>query len=161
MQCKNHPASQVAGACVYCGNFYCADCLIDVKGKMYCKDDIGNVLDETKENAKNSGSGPTVFMNAGGGGGGSSSSSSSSSASAAESSGQHFSNYQNRSKSTALIFCLLGFIGLCGLHRFYTGKSGTGLIWFFTLGIFGIGQIIDLISIITGGFRDNAGQPLT
>lgn len=40
--------------------------------------------------------------------------------------------------------CLLG---LCGLHRFYMGKWITGLLWFFTLGLLGIGQLIDLILI--------------
>lgn len=42
---------------------------------------------------------------------------------------------------------LLGLIGLCGMHRFYMGKWITGLLWFFTLGLLGIGQLIDLILI--------------
>lgn len=36
-----------------------------------------------------------------------------------------------------------GFVGLCGLHRFYTGRIWTGLLWFFTGGLFFVGQIVD------------------
>ena len=40
--------------------------------------------------------------------------------------------------------CLFGF---CGIHRFYVGKPITGILWFFTLGLFGFGQFIDLFLI--------------
>jgi TM2 domain-containing membrane protein YozV len=39
------------------------------------------------------------------------------------------------------------FFGLGGLHRLYNGKIGTGLLWLFTGGIFGIGQFVDLLLI--------------
>ncbi|MDB9514424.1 NINE protein [Kamptonema animale CS-326] len=38
-------------------------------------------------------------------------------------------------------------IGLSGLHRLYNGKIGTGLLWLFTGGLLGIGQILDLLLI--------------
>ncbi|GAK59594.1 hypothetical protein U27_06579 [Candidatus Vecturithrix granuli] len=80
MNCSKHPEKPAAGACVYCGKFYCTECLVEVKGKMYCRDDMSKVFDEIKEQTKQqSSSGPMVFMNAGGG--------ASSSSSAAASSG--------------------------------------------------------------------------
>ncbi len=42
---------------------------------------------------------------------------------------------------------LLGWIGVCGLHRLYVGKTGSGLLYLFTLGLCGFGQLIDLILI--------------
>jgi TM2 domain-containing membrane protein YozV len=42
---------------------------------------------------------------------------------------------------------ILWIFGFTGSHRFYYGKPVTGTIWFFTLGLFGIGWLIDLFLI--------------
>lgn len=47
----------------------------------------------------------------------------------------------------AYILWACGLLGFCGIHRFYSGKITSGLIYFFTLGFFGIGQFIDLFLI--------------
>lgn len=46
-----------------------------------------------------------------------------------------------------LIGYLLWLIGFFGAHRFYYGRPGSGTLYFFTLGLFGIGWIIDLFLI--------------
>jgi len=52
-------------------------------------------------------------------------------------------------KSTFVSYLLwiLGGLGVLGLHRFYLGRWVTGLIWFFTGGLFLFGAIIDLFLI--------------
>ncbi len=42
---------------------------------------------------------------------------------------------------------LLWIFGFTGAHRFYYGRPITGAIWFFTLGLLGIGWLIDLFLI--------------
>jgi TM2 domain-containing membrane protein YozV len=46
-----------------------------------------------------------------------------------------------------LLGYLLWIFGFIGAHRFYYGKQVTGVIWFFTFGLFFIGWIIDLFLI--------------
>ena len=36
------------------------------------------------------------------------------------------------------------FIGLSGIHRFYCGRWKSGLLWLFTAGLCGVGNIIDV-----------------
>lgn len=56
----------------------------------------------------------------------------------------------------ALLLCI--FLGGLGIHRFYAGKIGTGILMLITLGGFGIWTIIDLILIIIGKFTDSEGN---
>lgn len=50
------------------------------------------------------------------------------------------------------------FLGVFGVHRFYVGKIGTGILMIITLGGFGIWSLIDFIVIVIGNFRDSNGM---
>ncbi|MCL0044554.1 TM2 domain-containing protein [Dehalococcoidia bacterium] len=54
-----------------------------------------------------------------------------------------------------LILCFL--LGGLGVHRFYVGKIGTGILMLLTLGGLGIWQLVDLIVIAVQNFKDNKG----
>ena len=51
-----------------------------------------------------------------------------------------------RNKWTAFFLCL--FLGFIGAHKFYEGKTGMGILYLLTLGLFGIGWFIDFIVLL-------------
>jgi hypothetical protein len=59
---------------------------------------------------------------------------------------------------TTLLLCF--FLGCFGVHRFYTGHTGIGVVQLLTLGGCGIWVLIDFIIIIVGNFRDAQGNLL-
>lgn len=72
-----------------------------------------------------------------------------------------YSNYGNVShKSRLVVIILWFFFGVLGVHYFYAGRIGMGLLWLITGGFFGIGWIIDIIIILTGSFKDSHGRPI-
>jgi TM2 domain-containing membrane protein YozV len=64
-----------------------------------------------------------------------------------------------KKRLVALLLCL--FLGTIGVHRFYVGKVGTGILMILTAGGFGIWTLIDFIMIIVGAFKDKEGAALT
>ncbi|MFD2531858.1 TM2 domain-containing protein [Gracilimonas halophila] len=55
--------------------------------------------------------------------------------------------YKKKSTATAYIFWVLSFFGILGLHRFYLGRTGTGIGWLLTGGLLGFGAVYDLIAL--------------
>ena len=67
-------------------------------------------------------------------------------------------NMSEKKRLIALLLCF--FVGCLGIHRFYVGKIGTGVLQLITLGGLGIWALIDLIMIILGNFTDKDGKKL-
>ena len=65
------------------------------------------------------------------------------------------------SDSQWVVILLLAFLlGVIGAHRFYVGKTGTGILMLLTFGGLGIWLLIDLILIVTGQFTNKAGEKI-
>lgn len=64
----------------------------------------------------------------------------------------------DKSKAVALTLCI--FLGFLGVHRFYLGKKASGRLYFFTLGLLGIGWLTDILVIVTGHMRDGQQLPV-
>lgn len=128
ISCYIHSEKTSIGTCVGCGKFICSECNTEVQNKNYCKSCINEIFIESKRKIEkledNNNQKPMVFMNAGGGGGGSSSSSSASSAS---SGGGLINPLFSKSRVTAGILAIL--LGGLGIHKFYLGRTGLGIIY--------------------------------
>jgi TM2 domain-containing membrane protein YozV len=60
-----------------------------------------------------------------------------------------------KNRTAALVLAIL--LGWLGIHRFYVGKVGTGLLMLITVGGAGIWWLIDIILIAVGSSTDKAG----
>ena len=60
--------------------------------------------------------------------------------------------------TTALLLAI--FLGVLGIHRFYVGKVGTGILWLLTAGVFGIGWFVDIVWLLSNAFEDWSGAPV-
>ena len=137
MHCANHLQSEAIGTCCYCGRPFCKECLAEIHGKYYCREHAVYAFGDQRRYAAPLPPAPTVVNNY---------------------INPVYDYYPYKSRLAAALLCL--FLGVLGIHRFYVGKIGTGLIWFFTGGFFALGWILDLIFIILGFFRDKRGYPL-
>ena len=63
-------------------------------------------------------------------------------------------------KSWLATLLLCFFLGGLGVHRFYVGKIGTGILQIVTIGGLGIWVLVDFIMIAIGKFSDKQGQAL-
>jgi hypothetical protein len=61
-------------------------------------------------------------------------------------------------KSRGVALALAAILGPFGAHRFYVGKTGTGVLMLCTLGGAGLWYLYDLILVAGGSFRDASGR---
>jgi len=69
--------------------------------------------------------------------------------------------YSATDKRILPAFLLCFFLGCFGVHRFYVGKTGSGIAQLLTCGGLGIWSLVDLIMILCGVFTDAAGNKIT
>ena len=161
MYCHNHRQQPAAGACVHCGKLFCLDCLVEVDGKYYCKEHVKLLFENTGGGYRYSTPPmpkpyenpyeekpyderfcgppmPGIYVTP---------------------KNMHaLYGYSPYSRLLALILCIFG--GWGGFHRFYVRKIGTGVLWFCTGGLFGIGWFCDIIALLTGTYKDVFSRPL-
>ena len=67
---------------------------------------------------------------------------------------------QDEPKEWLVTLLLCFFLGVIGVHRFYTGHTKIGVAQVLTFGGCGIWALIDFIMILVGNFKDAQGRPL-
>lgn len=65
---------------------------------------------------------------------------------------------RKKRQMVALVLCAI--LGFFGVHRFYVGKTKSGIVWLCTMGLFGFGWFFDIILIASGSFTDGNGNRL-
>jgi TM2 domain-containing membrane protein YozV len=70
------------------------------------------------------------------------------------------SSYSKSPKSATIAILLAFYFGIFGVHRFYVGKIGTGILMLFTLGGLGVWALVDFINIAYSNFKDDNGNYL-
>ena len=137
MKCYYHDNKEVVAACTECGRFICEECKVNISGIA-----VGKKCIETGVFGPNEGYKYNRYNYN-------------------RSNQQGYNNYDVR-KSTqkswlvTLLLCL--FVGTLGVHRFYVGKIGTGILQLLTLGGFGIWTLVDFILIACKKFTDENGD---
>jgi len=65
-----------------------------------------------------------------------------------------------KSRLVTTLLCILPawIVGVAGIHRFYLGKIGTGIVMLITLGGLGIWTLIDFIFAVSGNMKDKEGK---
>ena len=68
----------------------------------------------------------------------------------------------SKSRLAVTLLCILpSWFAINGVHRFYLGKIGTGILMLITLGGLGIWTLIDFIMAVAGVMKDKDGKPIT
>ena len=70
---------------------------------------------------------------------------------------QNLQSNPKSEKGYVPMILLCFFVGGLGVHRFYAGKIGTGILMLLTLGGLGIWTLIDFVIIVLGNFKDADG----
>ncbi len=68
---------------------------------------------------------------------------------------QDTANRSDKSGLACLLFLLL--LAPFGIHRFYVGKIGTGILYLLTAAGLGIWWLVDVVLVVSGGFTDANG----
>ena len=64
-------------------------------------------------------------------------------------------------KSQTLTTILALFLGFTGIHLFYIGRYGKGILYLLTFGLFCYGWLYDIIKAVGGKLHDGDGLPVT
>lgn len=65
---------------------------------------------------------------------------------------------KRRDSQQLILFSLLGFLGVAGIHRFLVGDIGLGVLYFFTGGLCFVGTIVDLVNMKNIASRYNQSE---